>query len=186
MATDPRTPARETSLLAQEAPEAAGKLYLGDPAVVDRLVRDFVGGVWNRTTEVSEGTLGRPEGIAANEAAAKAFMEVIAGRDPAYVPMGGWNANETGGLKSFIRRNLEEIMHPDMMAKPDGPYEALAAYLMHETYRLLAEMSDLPEEAVQGRLDGILDDGRRLLLGLPSNQELDDLEPDPDGAPAAA
>jgi hypothetical protein len=39
---------RETTLFAQNDPEAAGKPYLGDPAVVDGLVRGYVMGMWDR------------------------------------------------------------------------------------------------------------------------------------------
>ena len=34
------------------------------------------------------------------------------------------------GRKAFIRKNFDGVMHPGMLAMPDGPYEALAAYLM--------------------------------------------------------
>jgi hypothetical protein len=111
--------------------------------------------------------------------AAQVFMKIIAGRDPAYVPMGGWNANETGGLKSCVRKRLAGVMHPAMLAKPDGPYEALAAYLMHETYRLLAESDKLSEPQMRDRLDNLFYEGQRLVLGWPSNQEIDDTLPDP-------
>jgi hypothetical protein len=168
-------PSRETTILAHLDPEAAGKPYLGDPAVVDRLVRGYVMGLWDTTVAVSTGQMPKDQATAANQAAAQAFMTVIAGCDPAYVPLGGWNANETGGLKSFIRKALGDLMHPGMLARePDGPYEALAAYLMRETYQLLAQSSELSEQQMRDRLDGIFDDGHRILLGLPSNQDMDD------------
>jgi len=41
--------------------------------------------------------------------------------------VGGWNANETGGLQAFIRKALTPLMNLAMLAKPGGSYEALAA-----------------------------------------------------------
>ena len=105
-------------------------------------------GMWDRAVAAAKGEITGQAAAAEDQKAAHAFMRVIAGRDPAYVPMGGWNANEVGGLQAFIRKALTPVMHPAMLAKPGGPYEALAAYLMGETYRLLGQADELSEEQI--------------------------------------
>jgi hypothetical protein len=121
---------------------------------------------------VAEGQTTSEAAAAEDQKAARAFMEVIAGRDPSYAPLGTWNSDEVGGLKSFLRRVLDGIVHPAMLAR--SPYEALAAYLMFSTYELLGLVSELDEEDLRGRLDNLLYEGQRLVLGLPSNQEMED------------
>lgn len=176
---------RDTTILAYEDPDGTDKPYLGDPAVIDGLVRGYVMGIWDRAVAAAEGTTTGEAAAAVDQVQAQAFMKVIAGRDPRYVAMGGWNANQVGGLRACARKRLKGVMHPAMLAKRDGPYEALAAYFMQETYRLLGQAAELTEETMQDRLDSIFDDGQLLLLGLPTNQEIDETLPDVPARPSA-
>lgn len=132
------------------------------------MVGAYVGGMVLRAAQAAGDPVKQNQAAVDDQAAAKVFMAVIAGRDPAYAPMGSWNAGEEGGLKSWVRHVLRKVVHPGMLAKPDGPYEAVAAYLMDRTYTTLGELRDgVTEEELSAAVQDIVKDGVRLVLGIP-------------------
>jgi hypothetical protein len=123
-------------------------------------------------SDALKGETTQEKAAAEDQAAAATFIEVIAGRDAAWVPMGGWNANAKGGLRAWARKTLDGIMAPAMLARaPDGPLEAVAAYLLR-VYQLLAEASSTLEADLRDHIEATIEDGCRLLLGIPSEAEL--------------
>jgi hypothetical protein len=65
-------------------------------------------------------------------------------------------------------------MAPAMLARaPDGPLEAVAAYLLFRVYQLLAEDGSTTEADLQDHIEATIEDGCRLLLGIPSEAELE-------------
>lgn len=144
-----------------------GKPYLGDTAVVSGLVGDFIGGIIDRASQVPLGLMTKDEAVAADKKAAFAFMKVISGQDARYMPVPQWNA-APNGLEEWLRRELKGIANDGLLAKPGGPIEAMALFLIVGTYNMLSRMvGGATEEEMADTVDGLNDDGTRLILGVP-------------------
>lgn len=172
--------ARETTIAAEAAAIAKGRRSLGDPTELQALFGEFAGGVIQRAVDASRaaqaGHLDAGQKAAEqDQEAAQGLIETLAGRDPAWVPLGGWNAMAEGGLRGWLREVLSEEAHPDMLARePDGPLEALAGYLLLRLYTALGELRDgIGEEGLRETVEAIIGDGVRMALGIPFDAEFE-------------
>ena len=158
--------------------------FLGNPAVVFRLIRDYVGGIVMRGEQALAGEMTGKAAAQIDVQQAKALIEILAGRNSDFVSLGRWNSAPIGegGLRSWLHDNLREVAPLMVRKKPDGPIEALAAHLMSEAYELIREMmAGLPEEDARDRIMTIIYQGTRLALGMP---EGDGLPEEPANQPA--
>ena len=103
----------------------SGKPYLGDPRVIDSLVRQFVGGACRRIGEVADDGTAREDAVAADKAALFALADILAGKHDSYETIGNWNPCGLASYVAMLCLNLEGCigfarnyiaMHPDGMS----------------------------------------------------------------------
>jgi hypothetical protein len=138
----------------------AQKNYLGDPDVVDRLVRDFLSAALSLLTDVETGDASAEDAPAKLVDLAKSYAGIFLGESAAYVAQ-PWNSPNRLGL--FLRAkkppHLEDYDRP-----ADAYFAAIAsAAIMHAQ---AVEEGTLPEGEAQEALTEIRNDAVRTLLGI--------------------
>lgn len=162
--------------LLQSAKGSPGTPYLGSIGVVDKLVREFIGDIFIRQSEVADGNLAQPEAVQADKSRAAELGMIFAGEDPNFIPISpivgeGWNAK---GLKDHALNTMGE--HLSDNARLLSTSEVLTqvfACLVLEVYAAVSkfnETGDLKE--AKERADCLVEDWTKLLLGIPADIDI--------------
>lgn len=124
--------------------KAAGEgAYLGDQAVVGRLVRTFLGDLADRYVAVCSGNSTPWEASQADADACTHLAGVLNGQDPAFESMGEWNG--AGGLGRFLAGQLEGMVADEHLRDPVGATTQALALVAHRAYGVLQAIE--PEAA---------------------------------------
>ena len=79
--------------------------YLGDPTIIDGLLRPLFKAALDDCTAYLDGRLTIDEASASEKALAGTLADVLLGQDERYGVMGHWNGG--GALSAFLRRQLD-------------------------------------------------------------------------------
>jgi hypothetical protein len=148
----------EDSLLTQTqigALTAGGRPYLGDPAVVGKILRDMVNVFLEET--------GNDRALSVRGAIDDA-ADILVGLDETYAPMGKWNTGD--GLGNWIRGHVRRVPPGDTRVAVEYALSVLVAHFIDafEAGKLGVET---PAEAGP-RLARLMRNWTTLLLGVPS------------------
>lgn len=114
-----------------------GRPYLGDPLVVDGLLRQMVVEVLERYDEVGHGILTPEDAANADRDACRKLAGLLCGQDPAYAPVREWTGPQ-------LAEHLRDRMRRDIVEDEDDVSvvaQALAV-LVHRIYDLLRRSND--------------------------------------------
>lgn len=153
-----------SGLLASVRAASDGRPYLGSPADVERLLRQFAAGVLERYDEVGHGVLTPNDAANADRADCLRLAGVFCGNDPAYAPVRNW----TGApLAEHLRGRMERELVPD---EDDVTTVAQAmAVLVHTIYGLLREADGADEGSMQQTLEAAVRSLSLALVGVVGN-----------------
>lgn len=130
--------------------------YLGDPKVVDQLVRDFMSVVFSERAKWHEGGDGKAAEARINEVCAS-YGKVFMGQSPAYVAM-PWNSEHR--LGAYLRAVV-----PDA-GDYDNPGEAYFQFLAVQALNAaIAVEEGVSEEQIKSELTDVVNDAVDVLLG---------------------
>ena len=144
--------------------ESGGPQFLGDSAVVERLVRQFVADVVTRFDEVGHGVLTPEDAANADRDACFRMAQVFSGLDPAYTSMRGWTGH---GLASHLRNSMTAEL-----AESDDDAEVIAqafAVLVHAVYDALRVSATASEASVMQTVERAVQSLSRSLVGVVGN-----------------
>jgi hypothetical protein len=130
--------------------------YLGDPAVVESIVRHFIAGVVTRYGHVSDGDMAGADAAAADRAECERLGRVFAGQDDDYVAVGDWNG---AGLADALRADMDERMSGDAELDDLAAITEGLAVIAHAVYDVLRAMPvgrGEVDEASRGKLEAIV------------------------------
>jgi hypothetical protein len=153
-----------SGLLASVRAASDGRPYLGSPADVERVLRQFAAGVLERFDEVGHGVLTPNDAANADRAECVRLAGVFCGNDPAYAPVRNW----TGALLAeHLRGRMERDLVPD---EDDAATVAQAiAALAHTIYGLLREADEADEASMQQTLEAAVRSLALALVGVVGN-----------------
>lgn len=153
-----------SGLLASVRAASDGRPYLGSPADVERLLRQFAAGVLERYDEVGHGVLTPEDAANADRAECMRLAGVFCGNDPAYAPVRNW----TGApLAEHLRGRMERDLVPD---EDDAATVAQSlAVLVHTIYGLLREADGTDEASMQQTLEAAVRSLAMALVGVVGN-----------------
>lgn len=86
--------------LLQSAGEASSGQYLGDQAVIDRLLRDFAAAVMSRFERVARGLLTPEDASEQDKALCFHMARIVLGKEPGYQPQRDWSEK---ALPMYVR-----------------------------------------------------------------------------------
>jgi hypothetical protein len=143
----------------------SGKPYLGDPEVVDGLVRELVSGVMQRAGAVADGAMEQGAAVAGDTAAITQMANILAGKVEAYETVGDWNPH---GLGNAIREVLADAITEQAATDDDEAVLQAVSILVLEVYGVLQQLAaDGNEQNATGSLEGVAGDFTNLFVGLP-------------------
>jgi hypothetical protein len=153
-----------SGLLASVRAASDGRPYLGSPADVERVLRQFAAGVLERYDEVGHGVLTPEDAANADRAECLRLAGVFCGNDPAYAPVRNW----TGApLAEHLRGRMERELVPD---EDDAATVAQAfAVLVHTIYGLMREADGADESSMQQTLEAAVRSLALALVGVVGN-----------------
>lgn len=122
--------------LALERATAEGH-YLGDPKVVDGIVRHFFSGVVSRYGHVADGDLSPQDASAQDRAECERLGRIFAGADPDYVAVGDWNGS---GLADSFRADMDDRLSGDAELDDLAAITEAFAVMVHAVYDVLRSM----------------------------------------------
>ena len=154
-----------SGLLASARAADGGRLYLGSPADVERLLREFASDVITRFDEVGQGVITPHDASSSDMAECLRLGGVFAGRDPAYAALEGWNGKP---LADHLREQMVTALQPE---DDDAKLIAQAlAVFVHQVYELLREASaGARDEDLQQTLEASVRSMAFALLGVVGN-----------------
>ena len=127
--------------------------YLGSPAVVGKLVGEFV---WEICGWVGDRSAGKmpPGGLTekANERGFE-FARIFSGESPDYKPVVGWNSR-VGGLNAYLKTDLGDFWKQEYEKYDKDPFRVFYAWLVCMTFDALKQGSDDLIDAAMGNLIG--------------------------------
>ncbi|MGN6666602.1 MAG: hypothetical protein ACTHKH_06475, partial [Trinickia sp.] len=150
------------------------KPYLGDPRVIDALVRHFVAGACWRVGAAADGEITREEAVAEDKIALLSLADILAGRNDAYETIGDWNPC---GLTAYIRKQLGDRIAAEHAEDNLRVIQQACALMLLNVYAALDLHGKLGDEAsTMSGLEFWVSYFSGLFLGLPLD---DDSEGDP-------
>ncbi|SFO84750.1 hypothetical protein SAMN05216567_1038 [Variovorax sp. OK605] len=145
-------------LAAAAAGVSAGN-YLGDPRVVDRLVRDFLAFAVSINVELQTGAIGADQAEVKLVDLSKKYATIFLGETPGYVAM-PWNSPRRLGI---YMRHLG-IPHMEDHARPaDAFFAAIGTFAIQLAMR--ADKHEITEQEARQALDVTRTDAVKALLG---------------------
>lgn len=139
--------------------------YLGDPKVIDGLVRSLISGSAQRNGQVIDGELSRDDAIAAEKAAVTRLANILAGNDADYETVGDWNPH---GLAAAIRKHMSASLNSSAANDDYSAVLQACANLLLEVSEVLNKLArDGDEHDAKLSLEGIAGDYTHLFAGLP-------------------
>lgn len=111
--------------------------YLGDPKVVDGLVRHFFSGVVTRYGHVADGDLDGVTAAAQDRAECERLGRIFAGHDQDYVAVGDWNG---AGLADALRADMDDRMSGEAELDDLAAITEAFAVMVHAVYDVLRSM----------------------------------------------
>lgn len=141
-----------------------GKPYLGDVAVLDGLIRQMTGRIFERYQLVGVGEITRDAAVQADKEECHQLARILIGQNEGYGAMSGWT---DGGLADYIRSRMKEAVHDE----DDVSVVAQAvAVFVHGIYRHIGRIEADNEKEVQAALNEDIRSFVWLLVGLESNE----------------
>lgn len=138
-------------------PAVAKDNYLGDPNVVEWLLRNYANNCIQRRTQMLDQRIQSAEMDVAD---AVKLAGVFLGQDPAYPPMENWN--RPGVLDQWL---LQELPLP-----PSEPVNVVRTCLVNfllKMYKTMADFENTPEEFHADMVNGLVEEFTNLLIGNP-------------------
>lgn len=119
-----------------------GRPYLGDPLVVDGLLRKLAVEVLERYDEVGHGVLTPEEAANADRAGCQRLASILCGHEPAYAPVREWTGPQ-------LADHLRDRMRRDIVDDEDDQSVVAQsiAVLVHKLYDVLRQSKDGKSEA---------------------------------------
>ncbi|MFM0663341.1 hypothetical protein [Paraburkholderia sediminicola] len=132
--------------------EVVHKPSLGDPAVVDALVRQFARRVFDTRAAFHKGEPGAREPLVIIEEDARSMGAIFLGHDPAYDAT-PWNSDNRLGM-------YFKVLLPEEDEHYGGPGVAVFMWLAHQLAQGAKVLEDDPgtEAEVQRRLNHVIED----------------------------
>lgn len=159
MHTDP------SGLVASLKAATDGRPYLGEPAVVERLLRQFAAEVFTRYDEVGHGILTPADAANADRAECLKLAGIFCGQDAGYAPVREWTGKP---LADHLRQRMDRDLQPD-----DDDVQLVAqalAVLVHRLYDVLRHGSDgAPESALMEETEAAVRSMAMALVGVVGN-----------------
>lgn len=159
MHTDP------SGLLASLQAATDGRPYLGDPAVIERMLRHFASEVLTRYDEVGHGVLTPNDAASADHSACLTLAGILCGKDEAYAPVREWTGKP---LADHLRQRMDRDLQPD-----DDDVQLVAqalAVLVHRLYDVLRHGSEgAPESALMEETEAAVRSMALALVGVVGN-----------------
>lgn len=147
----------------QRSKAGEDKPYLGDPEVVDGLVRSFVKDICDRFAEVADGGMFAQDAAAKDTEACTAMGRILAGEDPGFTPVGSWNG---APCADYCVKTM-----PDYIKAEATPAETIAqafAVLVHSVYDVFRDVDEGGDQDDAGlTLQGYVEDWTRMVMGIP-------------------
>jgi hypothetical protein len=141
------------------------KPYLGDPEVIESLVRALVAGAGQRFGEVADGEFDQTDAVATDRAGVLDLAAILCGQNDAYETVGDWNPN---GLAAAVRENLADSIEASAATDAVDAVQQACAILLLEVYEVMGTLAqDGDEEAAKDALTGVVGDFTNLFAGLP-------------------
>lgn len=134
--------------------------YLGDPSVVERLLRNYANNCIQRRSQMSDD---RTEAARIDVLYANDMANILLGKNADYPPLENWN--KPGVLDRWI---IDEFHPPkEMMGSPEDVVTcAIVTFLMH-MYKLMLAIEDQPDDMAQMSVDALVQQFTWLLIGNP-------------------
>lgn len=155
-----RIEANTTDGLKLTADTLAQKNYLGDPDVVDQLLRDFLTASLSLLTEVETGDVSADDAPAKLVDLAKSYAAIFLGESKAYVAQ-PWNSPDRLGL--FLR--AKKPPHLEDYDRPADAYFAAIGTAAIE-HAQAVDAGTISEAEAQEGITEIRNDAMRALLGV--------------------
>ena len=142
-------------MVAALAPTTA-KNYLGDPKVVDRLLRDYANSCIQRWLAMED----RNESARLDVEDAAGLVAIFPGNNPQFPPIANWNK------AGVIDRWLVDEFHITGATAEERVRNTIVTFLMRMRKQLV-DNEDQPDNVNQMLVDGLVQEFTGLLLGLP-------------------
>lgn len=141
-----------------------GESYLGDPEVVEQLVRRLATQTLEHRVAVLDGSKTQEQALAGMEADREAVRLILQGQDPAYSAMDGWNVTtaEPGSINASLSTRGYD---PD----PSGALTTLLTQLQIriQNASAVAESGQANDGQVEFLVDIAVEETAGELLGMP-------------------
>lgn len=134
--------------------------YLGDPADVTEIIREYLSGVHEIRVKAFSGALNQDAAFAELEALAARYQAIFLGRDKAYRSM---PFNSPAGVGAFIK-----ALYPS----DDTNEEAVKTYLLHIANAILEaeakyQADEIEADVAEFTVATTIEDAQRALMGIP-------------------
>lgn len=146
--------------------------YLGDTAVVDALVRNFIGALFDRHSEVAAGTMDAELARNVDGQECEKLAAIFAGQDPAYTGVGDWNGE---GLKAYVVAHMDGLSENAAELEPEAVLLQVFVALVLECYEAItAFCANGDTQAAQERANSLAEDWVHLLMGIADPENVAD------------
>jgi hypothetical protein len=137
--------------------------YLGDPVLVERMLRNFVGRIFFRYEQCVSGVITQEEAKSGDKADCQHLGEIFAGESSDYSSVGDWNGE---GLVRYLRELIGEEHCPGTTNVE--VITQVMALLALEVYGLINGLNHGEDEVETRELvEQKISDWKHALLGLP-------------------
>jgi hypothetical protein len=134
--------------------------YLGDPKVVEWLLRNYSNQCIQRRSQMLDDRMGSAQ-LDVDDA--KKVADILLGKNESFKPIESWN--KPGVIDLWL---VDEFQPPkEMMGSPESVVEcAIVTFLMH-MYKLMVAIEDMPDDDAQMSVDALVQQFTWLLMGSP-------------------
>jgi|ERR1035437_79796 hypothetical protein len=134
--------------------------YLGDPKVVEWLLRNYSNQCIQRRSQMLDDRMGSAQ-LDVDDA--KKVADILLGKNESFKPIESWN--KPGVIDRWL---VDEFQPPkEMMGSPESVVEcAIVTFLMH-MYKLMVAIEDMPDDDAQMSVDALVQQFTWLLMGSP-------------------
>lgn len=121
---------------------ATSPAYLGSPAVVERVLGEFLSEMVGWLRDRASGAMTAEDMAGKANARGFAFSAIFSGENADYVPIVGWNSR-TGGLHSRLMADLGSYWRSQRASCGDDPYRVFYAWMLWATFEAMKFGDDI-------------------------------------------
>ncbi len=116
--------------------------YLGSPAVVERILGEFIESIVGWILARGRGTLTKEQMIEQVTARGKEFSAIFSGDNKDYIGIVGWNCR-SGGLNARLMADLKTYWVAERAIREDDPYRVLFDWMLWATFEAMKHDDDI-------------------------------------------